>query len=738
MALVPDQKFSTFQDGGDVAVNDIIVGLRGGINTRFLYTGTLAPGTIIPIDQGGTGSNTASGARSNLGLGSMALQDASAVDITGGTAALTTGQVATAPSSSIDIANKSYVDGLISGTVASVGGTAGRITSTGGINPIIDIDATYAGQTSITILGTITTGTWTGTTIAIDHGGTGVTSVTTSPIASAWAGWDANKNFSANNLLLASTTYTAGLNNYTLTASSTAFQVVTGGTSASSDTFLLPDPATLENGYCIMFDNQGLGSLHILDYLTIGTITFVQAKQKLIITLINKTTPATGLWSIGYLTYLDVNSNLTANNIWPSRNTVTSANDTTILTVSSDGVQNVIGNLNQTIQLPDITTLQVAQSFVIANKTIGGIVTVTTSSGLVITNIPANAPNINFFYNGTAGNVVASWTVDNLITPSFTNTIQGYTTTATAGGTTTLIATSNAQQYFTGTLNQTVLMPVTSTLLHGQLWTIVNTSTGIITVQSSGGNTITTVAPLSSATITCILITGTTAASWIANGATNIQKVNSVTVTASTTYTPTAGMLYCIVEACGGGGGSGGTTGGVGTSSVSAGGGSGSWAKVLIPASSIGASQSITIGIAGTAGTTGGGTGGNGGTTTLGSIISCPGGVGGSGAGTTATFSNIGRGAGGSAPTLSITGIATAGTPGMNGFALSGASLLAIPGNGGDHIYGGAGAGAINANAVGGAGAGYGAGAGGSFSSTTNQAGNAGSAGIVYITEYIA
>jgi len=50
--------------------------------------------------------------------------------------------------------------------VTSVTGTASRISSTGGTTPVIDIDAAYVGQTSITTLGTIGTGTWTGSVIA--------------------------------------------------------------------------------------------------------------------------------------------------------------------------------------------------------------------------------------------------------------------------------------------------------------------------------------------------------------------------------------------------------------------------------------------------------------------------------------------------------------------------------------------------------------------------------------------
>src|SRR5690554_6188537 len=121
MALVPDQKFSTFQDGGDLAVGDIVVGLRGGLNTKFTYTG-LPAGVVVPISQGGTGATNASGARTNLGLGSIAVQDANFVAITGGTldgvaitastAALTSGSVAATPSAGTDIANKDYVDSI--------------------------------------------------------------------------------------------------------------------------------------------------------------------------------------------------------------------------------------------------------------------------------------------------------------------------------------------------------------------------------------------------------------------------------------------------------------------------------------------------------------------------------------------------------------------------------------------------------------------------------------------------
>lgn len=65
------------------------------------------------------------------------------------------------------------------GTVTNVTGTTDRITVTNGATtPTVDISANYVGQSSITTLGTITTGTWNGTTISVPNGGTGATTLT--------------------------------------------------------------------------------------------------------------------------------------------------------------------------------------------------------------------------------------------------------------------------------------------------------------------------------------------------------------------------------------------------------------------------------------------------------------------------------------------------------------------------------------------------------------------------------
>jgi len=97
---------------------------------------------------------------------------------------------------------------------------------------------------------------------------------------------------------------------------------------------------------------------------------------------------------------------------------------------------------------------------------------------------------------------------------SMNNWVNWFATTATAGGTTTLTVASPMNQDFTGATTQTVVMPVTSTLQLGHEFWITNLSTGAVTVQSSGLNTILVVAAGTSALFTCILTSGTTAASW--------------------------------------------------------------------------------------------------------------------------------------------------------------------------------------------------------------------------------
>lgn len=136
-----------------------------------------------------------------------------------------------------------------------------------------------------------------------------------------------------------------------------------------------------------------------------------------------------------------------------------------------------------------------------------------TPSSLVLTNATGLPPTTGI--TGWPSNAVGALTNNGSGTLSWTPPGQlGFSTTVTAAGTTTLTSSSNYYQYFTGTTIQTVQLPVVSTLILGQTFEIKNLSTGIVTITSSGGNTVATMPAGMDAVIRCILLTGTTETSW--------------------------------------------------------------------------------------------------------------------------------------------------------------------------------------------------------------------------------
>ncbi len=98
--------------------------------------------------------------------------------------------------------------------------------------------------------------------------------------------------------------------------------------------------------------------------------------------------------------------------------------------------------------------------------------------------------------------------------PAAQAAIQGFTTTATAGGTTSLINTSSVYQLFTGTLAQTITLPNTATLAQGWFFHICNNSTGTLTLQTSTAVSLGTVPSGLTVMVSCIDTTVNTAAAW--------------------------------------------------------------------------------------------------------------------------------------------------------------------------------------------------------------------------------
>lgn len=232
------------------------------------------------------------------------------------------------------------------------------------------------------------------------------------------------------------------------------------------------------------------------------------------------------------------------------------------------------------------------------------------------------------------------------------------------------------------------------------------------------------------------LNTGTAAGTVLAGNATGrLLSVQKITVTG--TYTPTPGMAYCIMDIVGGSGAGGGCPAtAVAQAAAGAGGNSGAYLRMLFTAAQIGASQAVTIGAAGAA--VSGAAGGNGTATTIGALVSCPGGLGG---GTTGAVATI---AGGTFvfPSAKSQPTITTGTMLQLGWTLSGeygiATTTTIVGGAGADSFMGSGAAhsviAAGNNAPGSSGGGGGGASSGASSAA--RAGGNGSVGVVVIYEY--
>lgn len=215
----------------------------------------------------------------------------------------------------------------------------------------------------------------------------------------------------------------------------------------------------------------------------------------------------------------------------------------------------------------------------------------------------------------------------------------------------------------------------------------------------------------------------------------SFTRVNIQQFVATGTYTPTAGILYSQFICIGGGGAGGGATSTATNSSAGSGGGAGEVRYVFTSASTIGASKAVTIGAAGAAGVGGAGGGGGGATSVAGSICTANGGAGGPAG--TAGAGGLNPGVGGSGGSG---GIGVIGGYGGAGIAASILTINPVVGFGGSNSYSAGAYGTqYNNNTPGLSGLGCGAGGSGALSinAAGATAGGTGTAGCVYVVEYL-
>ena len=380
---------------------------------------------------------------------------------------------------------------ILLGTPASVNGSIGIANGAGGghtatINSLatstynfnLPVDAGTAGLPLVSQGGGSTAMTWSQLSLTaavsgilpIANGGTNSSSVISAPTATSWAGWDANLNLSANNLIDGyATTATAGATT-TLTVSSAGIQYFTGST---TQTVKLPVSGTLALGQSFTIVNLSTGVVTV-ETSGLNTIQAMASNTQLVITYTTVSGGSgTAAWNWEYTL---------VNNSLPTTGTVTS------IALAVPAFLNVSGS--------PVTT--------------SGTITVGLSgTALPIANGGTAKTSVTTAPTATSW---AGWDANSNL--SANNHIAGYRTTATAGTTTTLVVGDAEQQYFTGSTTQTVVLPVTSTLVLGQSYTIVNNSSGVVTVESSGTNSIQAMAANTQLVVTVISTSLTTAAAW--------------------------------------------------------------------------------------------------------------------------------------------------------------------------------------------------------------------------------
>lgn len=223
----------------------------------------------------------------------------------------------------------------------------------------------------------------------------------------------------------------------------------------------------------------------------------------------------------------DNNSNLFANNFIPAKTSTATSAGTLTLGINYPQIQELTGSTTHTVLLPT-TGVVAGQTWTIENKS-SGVVTVQSSGANTILALRGNRTAV-FMATVDTPTAAGHWDLVSLTATTANgpitipvrdnnssiiahNFIADRTITASAAGTLTLGINYPQVQIITGATTHTVRLPTTS-VTAGMVWTVINQSSGVVTVESSGANSVTTVAAGAALTFQALADTPTTAAHW--------------------------------------------------------------------------------------------------------------------------------------------------------------------------------------------------------------------------------
>lgn len=317
-------------------------------------------------------------------------------------------------------------------------------------------------------------------------------------------------------------------------------------------------------------DVTGSGTGSFATTIAAGVVTLVKMANMATSSLIYRKTAGSGAPEVNTLATLKTDLGLTGTN--SGDQTITLTGDVTgsgtgsfaatlasVATAGTTGSSTAIPVI--TINVKGLTTSITTAAVVAPAGTLTGS---TLASGVTASSLTSfgASPTLSMpvFSGLPTGTGVASAATastlaarDSFANLSANNFVPSYATTVTSVTTLVLTQGSAFYQYFTGTTNQTVQMPVESNLTKGFTFQSVNLSTGTITHNSSAGagNTIITQVANSVVNLTCVLTSGSTAASWNAEycGFPTVTGTGSLALATSPTFvtpalgTPASGNL---------------------------------------------------------------------------------------------------------------------------------------------------------------------------------------------------
>lgn len=240
--------------------------------------------------------------------------------------------------------------------------------------------------------------------------------------------------------------------------------------------------------------------------------------------------------------YVALQDSPTAANHWrelfslaPAKSSTVTSAGTLTLTIGSAPVQEFTGSTTHTVKLPT-TGVTMGQSWTVINNSTG-VVTVQSSDGTTILAVQGSrmatfaakadtpttgshwgVPSASASTSASAANTLVMRDVNSNV--SAVNFFTGKQSTTSAAGTLTLGNGDYRVQVVTGSTTHTVKLPTTG-VTAGMEYRVISQSTGDVTVQSSGSNTVSTLtggsasAPVSKLFV-ALVDTPTTAAHWLA------------------------------------------------------------------------------------------------------------------------------------------------------------------------------------------------------------------------------